>query len=80
LDAPLALGFRAPELDDEGRLLAALAVLRVDALAVFGLLREADALPREVDALLREADPFELVVPDFRLLWERELAWAIAPP
>jgi hypothetical protein len=47
------------------------------------LLREADALLREAVDLLREADwlgPFELVDPDLRLVWERELAWAIAPP
>ena len=52
--------------------------------------REVEALPREVEALLREADdllrdedgldPFEVLDPDFRLVWERELAWAIAPP
>jgi hypothetical protein len=68
---------------DEGRRLDALAVLRPDVLALFGLLREADALLRDAVDLLRDADwpdPFELVDPDFRLLWERELAWAITPP
>jgi hypothetical protein len=91
-----ALRLREEELpprDDEPRLrddaaedrrLDALAVLRLDALALFGLLREAegfprdaDDFPREADDLLREADgldPFERVDPDFRLVWERELA------
>jgi hypothetical protein len=71
----------------EDRRLDALAVPRLDALELFGLLREAEDLLREAEDLLREAedlafglDPFELVDPDFRLLWERELAWAIAPP
>jgi hypothetical protein len=65
----------------------ALAVLRLDALPRFALLREADDLPRELAALpfdevlrLFWLDPFELVVPDFLLVCERELAWAIAPP
>jgi hypothetical protein len=79
---------RADELrprDDaaEDRRLDALAVLRLDALALFGLLREAEDLLREAEDLLREPDgldPFEVVDPDFRLVWERDLAWAIAPP
>ena len=54
----------APRLD-------ALPVLRLDALVLLGLLRE---------ALLFEPDPFELVDPVFRLVWERALAWAIPPP
>jgi hypothetical protein len=67
--------------------LDALAVLRLDALPLFGLLREADDLPRELAPLLFDEvlrlfglEPFELVDPDFRLVRERELAWAIAPP
>jgi hypothetical protein len=71
----------------EDRRLDALAVLRLDALPLFGLLREADDLPRELAALLFDEvlrlfglEPFERVDPDFRFVWERELAWAIAPP
>ena len=117
----LPLRLREEELrprDDaaEDRRLDALAVLRPDALVLFGLLREAEDLPREAEDLLREAEdlprdaedllrepaalpfdevlrlllldalllfglgPFELVDPDVRFVWERELAWAIAPP
>jgi hypothetical protein len=48
------------------------AARRVDALALFGL------LPAELRLLLPE--PFALRVACFRLLDERVLAWAIAPP
>jgi hypothetical protein len=86
----------------DDRRLDALAVLRLDALALLGLLREAEDLLREAEDLLREPaalpfeevlrllllealllfglGPFELVDPDFLFVWERELAWAIAPP
>jgi hypothetical protein len=67
---------------------------RLDALALFGLLRELEALPRELEALLpfedvpvllRDAlllglDPFELRELVFLLLCDRELVWAISPP
>jgi hypothetical protein len=62
---------------------------RLDALALFGLLREADDLLLDdpLRLLLREAlwffglDPFELrEVVVFRLFEERVFAWAIAPP
>jgi hypothetical protein len=52
---------------------------RVDAPALFGLLREAaDLLFDELRLLLPE--PFELRLPCFLLLDERVLASAIAPP
>jgi hypothetical protein len=45
---------------------------RLDALALFGLLREVDALLREVDALLREVDAlareFDALLPEFDAL------------
>jgi hypothetical protein len=61
---------------------------RLEALALFGLLREPEDLLFEdplrlllVDALwLFGLDPFELRAVVFRLFEERELAWAIAPP
>lgn len=69
--------------------------LRLDAPALFGLLREVDALLPELDALLpfddvlrvllRDAlvfglEPFELREVVFLLVCDRELAWAISPP
>jgi len=74
-------------LDADGRLL--------DALVLFGLLRELDALLPELDALLpfedvlrvllRDAllfglDPLELREVVFFLLCDCELVWAISPP
>ena len=68
---------------------------RLEALVLFGLLRELEALLRELEALLpfedvlrvllRDAlllglDPFELREVVFLLLSERELAWAICRP
>jgi hypothetical protein len=54
-------------------------VLRLDALAVLGLLRE--AVPLLFDALrLFGLDPFELRELACRLLVEPVFAWAIAPP
>ena len=79
----------------EDRRLEALALLRLDALALFGLLRELADLLRELAAapfeaeprlLLLEAlllfglDPFELREVVFRLLEDPVLAWAITPP
>lgn len=69
-------------------LLRALLPLRLDALALFGLLRELvallpfDAVLRLLlrDALLFGLDPFELRDEVFRLLCDRELVWAISPP
>jgi hypothetical protein len=69
-------------------LLRALLLLRLDALALFGLLRELvallpfDAVLRLLlrDALLFGLDPFELRDEVFRLLCDRELVWAISPP
>jgi len=61
---------------------------RLDALALFGLLRELEALlPFEDvlrvllrDALLFGLDPFELRDVVFFLLADFELVWAISPP
>ena len=61
---------------------------RLDALALFGLLRELEALlPFEDvlrvllrDALLLGLDPFELREVVFLLLCDREPVWAISPP
>ena len=68
---------------------------RLDALELFGLLRELEALllPLEAllpfedvlrvllrDALLFGLDPFELREVVFLLLCDRELVWAISPP
>jgi len=61
---------------------------RLDALALFGLLRELEALlPFEDvlrvllrDALLLGLDPLELREVVFLLLCDRELVWAISPP
>jgi hypothetical protein len=58
--------------------------LRLEALELFGLLRELEApLPFVLPLLLRDAllfglDPFELREVVFRLLWDREPAWAIS--
>ena len=61
---------------------------RLDALALFGLLREVEALlPFEDvlrvllrDALLLGLDPLELRELVFLLPCDRELVWAISPP
>jgi hypothetical protein len=72
----LAFEDAARDVAAEDLRLDALPVLRLEALVLFALV---------LFGLLREAplfalDPFELVDPDFRFVWERELAWAIAPP
>ena len=59
---------------------------RLDALALFGLLRELEALLPFEDLLREEAllllglEPFELREVFFLLLWDREPVWAISPP
>ena len=59
---------------------------RLDALALFGLLRELEALLPFEDLLREEAllllglEPFELREVVFLLLWDREPVWAISPP